>query len=284
MTDTPAELVETAEPRRSPRHWRRIAIVAAITLVLFGVPWWTLLAPSASWPTPVFVTGTLVFVAAAAALPLLMVFGHGRRHRDRAAVTGDGLLGVAWVMFAWSVIGQVLNLVLVVAGVDDPVRSRVVAAVVLGVAVVLLVWGYAEAMRVPRVKKLDVVIPRLGAGLDGLRVGVITDTHYGPIDRARWSAAVVARVNDLGADLVCHVGDIADGTVAVREPQATALASVKATSARVYVTGNHEYFSEAQGWLDYMGTIGWDSLHNRHIVVARGGDALIVAGVDDATA
>ena len=54
--------------------------------------------------------------------------------------------------------------------------------------------------------------------------------------------------------------------------------------ARVYVTGNHEYFSEAQGWLDYMDSIGWDALHNRHIVVARGGDELVVAGVDDATA
>jgi predicted MPP superfamily phosphohydrolase len=54
--------------------------------------------------------------------------------------------------------------------------------------------------------------------------------------------------------------------------------------ARVYVTGNHEYFYEAQEWLDYMADIGWDALHNRHIVVERGGDELVVAGVDDATA
>ena len=54
--------------------------------------------------------------------------------------------------------------------------------------VVLLVWGYAEAMRVPRVAGVDVAIPRLGPGLDGLRVVLLTDTHYGPIDRARWSA------------------------------------------------------------------------------------------------
>ena len=113
---------------------------------------------------------------------------------------------------------------------------------------------------------------------------MITDTHYGPIDRARWSAAVVARVNELDADVVCHVGDIADGTVEVREAQASPLASVRAASARVYVTGNHEYFSEAQGWLDYMERIGWAALHNRHVVVERGGDRLVVAGVDDATA
>ena len=284
MTDTPAEVVESVEPRRPPRRWRRMLVVLAITLVLFGVPWWTLLAPSASWPTAVFVVGTLLFAAAFAAMPLLMVFGHGRRHIDWAAATGDTLLGAAWVMFVWSLLGQLLHLVLLTAGVEDPVRSRLVAGAVVGVVAILLTWGYAEAMRVPRVKKVDVSIARLGPGMDGLRVAVITDTHYGPINRARWSAAVVARINELGADLVCHVGDIADGTVEVRELQASPLASANAALSRVYVTGNHEYFSEAEGWLDYMESIGWVALHNRHVIVERGGDRLVVAGVDDATA
>jgi len=259
-------------------------VVLAITLVLFGVPWWTLLAPSASWPTAVIVVGTLLFAAAFAAMPLLMVFGHGRRHIDWAAATGDTLLGAAWVMFVWSLLGQLLHLVLLTAGVEDPVRSRLVAGAVVGVVAILLTWGYAEAMRVPRVKKVDVSIARLGPGMDGLRVAVITDTHYGPINRARWSAAVVARINELGADLVCHVGDIADGTVEVRELQASPLASANAALSRVYVTGNHEYFSEAEGWLVYMESIGWVALHNRHVIVERGGDRLVVAGVDDATA
>jgi predicted MPP superfamily phosphohydrolase len=33
-----------------------------------------------------------------------------------------------------------------------------------------------------------------------------------------------------------------------------------------------------------MTEIGWDALHNRHIVVERGGAELVIAGVDDATA
>jgi uncharacterized protein len=243
-----------------------------------------LLASGAAWPTGVFATGTLLFAAAVIALPSLMMLGHGRRHLDWAAAAGDGLLGAAWVLFVWSVLGQLLRLVLFIAGVGDPLRSRVAACVVVVVAVVLLAWGYAEAMRVPRVRKIDVAIDRLGSGLDGLRIAVITDTHYGPIARARWSVGVVARVNELGADVVCHLGDIADGTVDVREEQASPLASVEATSARLYVAGNHEYFSEAQGWLDYMESIGWDALHNRHILVERDCHRLIIAGVDDATA
>jgi predicted MPP superfamily phosphohydrolase len=283
MTDVPADVMEDRRPRRA-RRWRRTAIVTAILLLLFGVPWWTLLLAGQAWPTPVVVGGTVLFGVAFVALPSMMLVGRGRSRPDWLSATADALLGAAWVLFVWSVLGQVLRLALLLAGVDDPVRSRATAVATVAVAIVLLVWGYAEAMRVPRIKNVDVAIAGLGRGLDGLRVAMITDTHYGPLDRARWSAGVVARVNDLAADVVCHVGDIADGTVTQREAQAGPLAGVRAASARVYVTGNHEYFSEAQGWLDYMERIGWAALHNRHIVVERGGDRLVVAGVDDATA
>jgi len=276
--------VGPAEHSRSRRNWARLFVVSAIMLLLFGVPWWTLLAAGTQWPTAVVVVGTALIAVAFVALPVTMMRGHGRAHRDRAAAIGDALLGAVWVLFVWSVLGQVLRLTLFALGVDDPMRSRVVAVAVVAVVVVLLGWGYAEAIRVPRLRFVDVTIPGLGRGMDGLTVAIITDTHYGPIDRSRWSAAVVDRVNELDADIVCHLGDIADGAVALREAQAAPLAAVRAKLARVYVTGNHEYFSEVHGWLDYMDRIGWDVLRNRNIVIERGGDRLVIAGVDDRTA
>jgi predicted MPP superfamily phosphohydrolase len=281
MSDTPAAVVETTA-KRARRRWIRLVVVSAIMLILLAVPWWTLLSAGTEWPTQVVVAGSVVFAAAFVALPATIVLGHGRRRRDWAAVAGDALLGVVWVLFVWSVLAALLRLALL--GVDDPARSRIVAATVIAVVVVLLVWGHVEAMRLPRTKHVDVTIERLGIGLDGLRVAVITDTHYGPINRTRWSTLVADRVNEIDADVVCHVGDIADGTVAVREEQARPLTSVRGRLARVYVTGNHEYISEADGWLDYMQSIGWDALHNSHIVVERDGDSIVVAGVDDATA
>jgi predicted MPP superfamily phosphohydrolase len=139
-------------------------------------------------------------------------------------------------------------------------------------------------MRVPRVRRIDVTVPRLGRGLDGLRLVLLTDTHYGPINRARWSRGVVDVVNTLDADVVAHTGDIADGEVAQRREQAAPLADVRASLARVYVTGNHEYFSGAQRWVEHMAALGWEALHNRHVEVSRGGDRLVIAGVDDRTA
>jgi predicted MPP superfamily phosphohydrolase len=277
-------VVQARPARRSLRVLRFGTTITAILVLLFGLPWWTLLVADARWPTPVVVTGTLVFIGALVAFPVLMYVGHGRRSRDWAAAAGDTILGVIWVMFAWAILGSVLRLALLVAGVPDPLGSRIVAVAVAAVSLVLVLWGYAEAMRVPRVKRVEVALPRLGAGLDGVRVVLLTDTHYGPIDRARWSARVVDVVNELDADIVCHTGDIADGSVARRREQAAPLGAVRARLARTYVTGNHEYFGEAQGWLDHMRELGWEPLHNRHVVVERGGARLVVAGVDDATA
>ncbi len=265
------------------RRLRFGAVVAAVLTLLFGLPWWVVVG-QAHWPGPVLAAGTAVFAAALVAFPVLMFLGHSRRAVDAAAVAGDTLLGVVWILFAWALIGMVARLVLLLAGVADPLGSRIVALGVAGIAVVLTAWGYVEAMRVPRVKRVEVTLPRLAAGLDGVRVVLLTDTHYGPLDRARWSGRVIDVVNELDADIVCHTGDIADGTVARRREQAAPLGRVRARLARAYVTGNHEYFGEAQGWLDHMAGLGWEALHNKHIVVERDGARLVVAGVDDYTA
>ncbi|WP_217180373.1 metallophosphoesterase [Streptomyces sp. AC495_CC817] len=289
MTDTsntrPADSDAQAQ-RQSRLHRLMRALPLIAPVLLWTVPCWVLLFAGQHWPLPVTAVGTALFVLGLIGMPLAMARGHGRRQQDRAAIIGDTLLGTSWVLFTWSVLlGLFLRLALTVTGVGESQdRARIVTWAVLGTAAALLAWGYVEARRVPRVRRLDVRLPRLGAGLDGLRVALITDTHYGPLDRARWSARVCETVNTLEADLVCHTGDIADGTAERRRAQATPLATVRATHARVYVTGNHEYYSQAQGWVDLMDELGWEPLRNRHVLLERGGDTLVVAGVDDVTA
>ncbi|TRV74369.1 metallophosphoesterase [Streptomyces sp. 130] len=289
MTDTSEARAADGEaaagpPGRVRRLMRYVPLVAPV--LLWAVPCWVLLYAGQHWPLPVTVGGTCLFVLGLVTMPVAMVRGHGRRQRDRAAIVGDSLLGSIWVLFTWSVLlGVLLRLALVLAGAGDGQdRARIVTWSVLGAAAALLGWGYAEARRVPRVRRVEVRLPRLGPGLDGTRVVLVTDTHYGPLDRVRWSERVCAEVNALEADLVCHTGDIADGTADRRRAQAAPLGTVRAAHARVYVTGNHEYYSEAQGWVDLMDELGWQPLRNRHVLLERGGDTLVVAGVDDVTA
>jgi predicted MPP superfamily phosphohydrolase len=262
----------------------RFALVVVVVLVaLFGAPWYALVGPGADWPAPVVVVGTVLFALALLGFPVLMMLGHGRRHLDWAAKIADITLGAVWVLFVWTLLGHVLRLVLALAGVENPARARIVAVAVVVVVVALLSYGYVEAMRVPRVKTVDVVLPRLGRGLDGLRVVVITDTHYGPLERTKWSVGLAEAVNSLDADVVCHAGDLADGMVVQRRGQVDPLGTVRATFAKLYITGNHEYYNEAQGWLDHMESLGWDPMHNRHRVVERDGSRIVFAGIDDPT-
>jgi hypothetical protein len=168
-----------------------VVVIVALGVAL-RVPWW-LLVLDPQWATPVGVIGTVVFGAGVLAFPFLMYLGHSSRGRDWAARIADTTLGVVWVMFAWSILGAVPRIVLAIAGVDDPRRSRIVAGLVVATTVVLVAWGVREAMRTPRIRETDVTMPRLGAGLDGTKVVVLADTHYGPINRARWSARMGRR-------------------------------------------------------------------------------------------
>ena len=272
----PGSVAESVEaPPASARSRRGLfpLVLVVVLALLFGVPWWSLVL-SPGWSAPVVAVGTVVFAVALVVFPVLMARGHGRWHSDAAARVGDTTLGVVWLLFTWSLIGDLVRIV---------APARPVALAVLVVVAGLVGYGVRAAMRLPRTRAVDVLLPRLGRGLDGLRVVVLADTHYGPINRRRWSERVAARVNELAPDVVCHVGDLADGTVDQRRAQVAPLGGVRAAEAKLYITGNHEYFSQAQDWLDHMAELGWEPMHNRHLVLSRGGDSVVFAGVDDPT-
>lgn len=255
-------------------------VLVTVLALLHGVPWLVLIAVPA-WPTPVFVVGTVLAVGAAVGFPFLMMRGHGRWHSDRAAVVGDVWLGVVWQLFTWSATAGLIDLALLGAGRPGR-RGVAVAALVWTVG--LLIWGHRQAMRVPPVRRVEVVIPRLGTDLDGLTVAMIADTHFGPLDRRRWSSAVAAILTGLDADVVVHAGDMADGSVDVRREQAAPLGTVTAREGRFYITGNHEYMSGAAEWTAHLTELGWTVLRNEHRSIRRGTATLVIAGVDDRTA
>jgi predicted MPP superfamily phosphohydrolase len=271
----------TPSRRRLPGPF--LLIVITVLLLLHGLPWWRLVV-APQWPAAATAAGTIVAVVAVIGFPLAMVSGHGRRASDRWARVGDSWLGIVWVLFSWTVIGELADLVLLLAGVPTPERQRIVAAAVLVVAIVLCCWGNYQARRVPPIRRTEITLDRMGAGLDGLTIVLIADTHYGPIDRAVWSAKMVAAVNRLNPDVIVHAGDLADGSVDRRRAQVAPLGTAQAGLARVYITGNHEYFSGAVQWVEHMTDLGWTVLHNRHITLERGGSYLAIAGTDDLTA
>ncbi|MFC6010772.1 metallophosphoesterase [Nocardia lasii] len=260
-----------------------ILVIVVVVAVMFAVPWWMLVAAPTQRAGRWFRVGTVISALGFVGVPIAMVLGHGPPQFDPAAIAGDVAVGVLWIVFVWSLIGIFLRAVLRVVGLTSVRVTQAIAVAVVAVSAGLTGYGAYSALRVPDVRTVDVAIPGLAEGLNGLRVVVLTDTHFAAIDREGWSRRVVEEVNAQRPDIVALTGDLVDGSVDQRREQVAPLADIRAPLGKYYITGNHEYLDDAQSWIDYMASIGWQPLHNAHRTIDRNADRLVVAGIDDPT-
>lgn len=168
----------------------------------------------------------------------------------------------------------------------DPSRRAFLTGVsnagILGASGALSALGYGEARREPAVVEVDVPVKGLPESLKGFRIVQISDIHVGPTIRRPFVETVVNKVNTLNADLVAITGDMIDGTVAERSPDVAPLASLKSRHGTFYVTGNHEYYWNAPGWVAKARALGMTPLINEHRLVEHpDGGRVVVAGVTD---
>lgn len=201
------------------------------------------------------------------------------------------LVGFTWLaigLYAALVlgVGEIVRLVLrMVRGRVSEDRRRFLARVVAGTAAVTAVgtvsYG-AVVARQPRVERREVLLDRLDPAFDGFTIAAVSDIHLGPLVDGDDLAAIVALVNGTAPDVVAVVGDLVDGTVEELGGYAAPLADL--TAPAYFVTGNHEYFSGAAGWVEFLPTLGLRVLRNEREEIRRGDAVLHLAGCDDRTA
>ena len=154
--------------------------------------------------------------------------------------------------------------------------------------------GFLNARRTPAVVRVDVPIKGLPEALHGFTLAQISDVHVGPTIKHAYLQRIVRRVNALGADVVAITGDLVDGSVAALAEHVAPLAQLQSRHGTFFVTGNHEYYSGAQAWIEELRRLGMTVLMNEHVVLHHGnalrGDAqddsqimapLVLAGVTD---
>lgn len=158
----------------------------------------------------------------------------------------------------------------------DSVRYAL-AALAAAVAAI----GVYQAIRIPPTKNIDVVIRGLPQRFDGYTILQLTDLHISRLFPASWARAVVERANGLGVDLIAITGDLIDGTLAVRRADVEPLRGLSAADGVYVIPGNHEYYFGYRTWMDCYSAMGMHLLENKHVVLDRNGEQLILAGVTD---
>ncbi len=138
-------------------------------------------------------------------------------------------------------------------------------------------YGVKTALGGPRLDRVRMPIAKLPASMDGTRLAVVSDIHLGPLTGVRHTERIVAAINSVDADIVCVVGDLVDGSVAELGRFAEPLRGIQSRRGAYFVTGNHEYYSGYQEWVDEVARLGMRPLRNERIEL----DGLDLAGVND---
>ncbi|MEP7138452.1 MAG: metallophosphoesterase [Caldimonas sp.] len=261
-----------------------------LSILLHGYVAWRLV------PALAFLPGTILLAALLAVSALAMPLGLGARRG------GTRRLGIDWAWVGLVAMGWFSSLFVLTVARDvgllaavalDAVRpgslevasiAEVSARFVAIVAVAVTLWGFGNARRTARVRRVDVPVAGLAPALDGFTIAQISDVHVGPTIKRPYVEAIVATVNGLDADLVAVTGDLVDGSVAQLAEHVAPLAGLRSKEGIYFVTGNHEYYSGAAAWVRELRRLGLVVLMNEHVVVHRGGAALVVAGVTDFSA
>ncbi|MFE2425478.1 metallophosphoesterase [Streptomyces sp. NPDC059373] len=156
--------------------------------------------------------------------------------------------------------------------------ARTVAIGAAAAATATVGYGTYGVLRGPRLKYVSVPLAKLPAKADGYRIAVVSDIHLGPILGRAHTQRIVDTINGARPDLVAIVGDLVDGSVPELGPAAEPLAQLRARDGSYFVTGNHEYFSGADQWVDFVRELGVHPLENARVEIGAGFD---LAGVND---
>lgn len=246
------------------------------------------------WPLPLGMTSKLLLAAV-----VLLTAGHRLVMRNfpgtmaSPEVPSVVIIAIGWAFGALILLATFL-LIKDLAGLLSYPLSRGLSQTLLsapallygaGLAAAILAGvGVRGAIRVPAVKTIEIVLPRLPQELNGFRIVQLTDLHASKLLQAPWMEAVVAQANALKPDLTVITGDLVDGTPEARAADVQPLKDLTARYGVFAIAGNHEYYADYVRWLSAFKALGLPMLLNEHITITQHGRNLILAGITDSTA
>jgi predicted MPP superfamily phosphohydrolase len=141
--------------------------------------------------------------------------------------------------------------------------------------------GVYQAVVSPSVCEVEVALDNLPPAFDGFKIVQISDLHIGPTLGRAYAEKTVRIAGALKPDLIALTGDFVDGDVVTLQDDIAPLQNLRAPQGVYYVTGNHEYYWDAEGWSAYFKSIGIYVFNNTHKIIAHNGEQIVLAGVTD---
>ncbi|WP_420854577.1 metallophosphoesterase [Sneathiella marina] len=275
---------QTAQPMPPQKKaaYRRFALVVFMIFAPIQVYIGWRLIPDLPVNLVFKVFGAMVVAISTVLIPygtLASVFVKSQAVADRLVWAGSLTLGWFSSLLIFTLIRDIA--LLFVDGRNWVAESAVLA---LALSVLVTLIGFLNARRIAKVVNVDIPLDNLPLALEGFTIAQITDIHVGPTIKGQYVQGVVNRVNALNPDIIAITGDVVDGRVDQLAKDTAPLGKLDARYGVYLVTGNHEYYSGAEEWIDEFRRIGLQVLMNEHEVIRHNNTDIIVAGVNDYSA
>lgn len=252
-----------------------------VALLLFHAPPWF------ASRLPLVITLWVAFYTLQLMAPLVQVKTRvgqvPKRALERLQWTAYAAMGIMSTMFATTLLLEIFARVVSLWSGDQ--NQEMIDAVwfyaMIVVTVVTTILGIYQATKGLQVKVVPILLERLPREFDGYRIAQISDLHVSSLIGRRYTQMVVDRVNALAPDLIVMTGDFIDGAVEPLRYRVAPLGTLQSPDGRYFITGNHEYYYDAESWIAEHRRLGTTVLLNEHRMIKRGDASIVLAGVTD---
>ena len=142
-------------------------------------------------------------------------------------------------------------------------------------------YGFYSARKGPTIINQDIYLKNLPDSFENFTIAQISDLHVGPTIKKPYVEKVVNQISNLNPDLIAITGDMVDGSIDYLRKDLEPLSQLVASHGTYFVTGNHEYYSGAERWLDETDRMGFTNLVNENRLITINDQSIALAGVND---
>ena len=226
-------------------------------------------------------------------LPILLRFyGSETKIIDKLSLVGYTSLGFFVMTFITLAIKDIFLQALSMAEslfisdglIDDSKRSFIKKSLsigVIGISSSASVYGFHLSRKGPTVIHQDIHLESLPNNFENFTIAQISDLHVGPTIKRKYVEGVLEKISEINPDLIAVTGDLVDGSVRHLSEDLQPFKNLIANYGTYFVTGNHEYYSGVDAWLEETNRLGMINLINENRIIEKGGSQIAIAGITD---
>ncbi len=160
-------------------------------------------------------------------------------------------------------------------------KKRIIKISLLALAAIFVVWLVLTNVLVG-FTKYELEYSSLPEPFDGFKIAHVSDFHNNDF----WGVkdSVVNGIKEFSPDIIALTGDLVDSTDIKVDVALELVEGLSGIAPCYYVTGNHEAWigdEELERFMDGLSEYGVAILRDETTVISKGGEELLIAGVDD---